>query len=64
VKSRVDGQLVKVNYQEGNWFSRDPLVEIDSGTVSGRREPGRRQEKSGPSALNLQESELKRRKPP
>src|SRR5204863_4517669 len=31
VKSRVDGQLVKVNYQEGQMVrSGDPLVEIDT----------------------------------
>ena len=65
VKSRVDGQLVKVNYQEGQLVQAgDPLVEIDPATVSGGGGPGRRQKKSGSGAIKSSAGRIETRSRP
>jgi multidrug efflux system membrane fusion protein len=61
VKSRVDGQLVKVNYQEGQLVQAgDPLVEIDPGPYQAAVDQAAAKKNQDQAQLNLQEVELKR----
>jgi multidrug efflux system membrane fusion protein len=61
VKSRVDGQLVKVNYQEGQLVhAGDPLVEIDPGPYQAAVDQAAAKKNQDQAQLNLQQVELKR----
>ncbi len=61
VKSRVDGQLVKVNYQEGQLVQAgDSLVEIDPGPYQAAVDQAAAKKNQDQAQLNLQEVELKR----
>src|ERR1035438_261533 len=61
VKSRVDGQLVKVNYQEGQLVQAgDPLVEIDPAPYHAAVDQAAAKKNQDQAQLNLQEVELKR----
>jgi multidrug efflux system membrane fusion protein len=61
VKSRVDGQLVKVNYQEGQLVhAGDPLVEIDSAPYQAALDQAVAKKNQDQAQLNLQQIELKR----
>ena len=61
VKSRVDGQLVKVNYQEGQLVQAgDPLVEIDPAPYQAALNQAAAKKNQDQAQLNLQEVELKR----
>jgi len=61
VKSRVDGQLVKVNYQEGQLVQAgDPLVEIDPAPYQAALDQAAAKKNQDQAQLNLQEVELKR----
>lgn len=61
VKSRVDGQLVKVNYQEGQLVhAGDPLVEIDPAPYQAALDQAVAKRNQDQATLNLQQVELKR----
>jgi multidrug efflux system membrane fusion protein len=61
VKSRVDGQLVKVNYQEGQLVhAGDSLVEIDSAPYQAALDQASAKRNQDQATLNLQQVELKR----
>ena len=61
VKSRVDGQLVKVNYQEGQLVQAgDPLVEIDPAPYQAALDQAAAKKNQDQAQLNLQQVELKR----
>ena len=61
VKSRVDGQLVKVNYQEGQLVhAGDPLVEIDPAPYQAALDQAAAKKNQDQAQLNLQQVELKR----
>jgi multidrug efflux system membrane fusion protein len=61
VKSRVDGQLVKVSYQEGQMVQAgDPLVEIDPAPYQAALDQAAAKKNQDQAQLNLQEVELKR----
>ncbi|HSY20270.1 MAG TPA: efflux RND transporter periplasmic adaptor subunit [Candidatus Acidoferrales bacterium] len=61
IKSRVDGQLVKVNYQEGQLVhAGDPLVEIDPAPFQAALDQAAAKENQDQASLNLQQVELKR----
>jgi multidrug efflux system membrane fusion protein len=61
VKSRVDGQLVKVNYQEGQLVhAGDPLVEIDPAPYQAALDQAVAKKNQDQASLNLQLVELKR----
>jgi len=61
VKSRVDGQLVKVNYQEGQLVhAGDPLVEIDPAPYQAALDQASAKRNQDQATLNLQQVELKR----
>jgi len=61
VKSRVDGQLVKVDYQEGQLVhAGDPLVEIDPAPFRATLDQATAKKNQDQAALNLQRVELKR----
>jgi multidrug efflux system membrane fusion protein len=61
VKSRVDGQLVKVNYQEGQLVhAGDPLVEIDPAPYQAALDQAAAKKNQDQATLNLQQIELKR----
>ena len=61
VKSRVDGQLVKVNYQEGQLVhAGDPLVEIDPAPYQAALDQAVAKRNQDQASLNLQQVELKR----
>lgn len=61
VKSRVDGQLVKVNYQEGQLVHiGDPLVEIDPRPYQAARDQAAAKKNQDQAQLNLEQVELKR----
>jgi multidrug efflux system membrane fusion protein len=61
VKSRVDGQLVKVNYQEGQLVhAGDPLVEIDPAPYQAALDQAAAKKNQDQASLNLQQVELKR----
>src|SRR5208282_2528256 len=61
VKSRVDGQLVKVNYQEGQLVhAGDPLVEIDPAPYQAALDQAVAKINQDQASLNLQLVELKR----
>src|SRR5271170_1485716 len=61
VKSRVDGQLVKVNYQEGQMVrAGDPLVEIDPAPYQAALDQAVAKKNQDQASLNLQLIELKR----
>jgi multidrug efflux system membrane fusion protein len=61
VKSRVDGQLVKVNYQEGQLVhAGDPLVEIDPAPYQAALDQALAKKNQDQASLNLQQVELKR----
>jgi len=61
IKSRVDGQLVKVNYQEGQLVhAGDPLVEIDPAPYQAALDQAAAKKNQDQASLNLQLIELKR----
>lgn len=61
VKSRVDGQLVKVNYSEGQLVhAGDPLVEIDPAPYQATLDQAAGKKNQDQASLNLQQVELKR----
>ena len=61
VKSRVDGQLVKVNYQEGQLVhAGDTLVEIDPAPYQAAVDQAAAKKNQDQASLNLQQVELKR----
>jgi len=61
VKSRVDGQLVKVNYQEGQLVhAGDSLVEIDPAPYQAAVDQAVAKQNQDQATLNLQLVELKR----
>lgn len=61
VKSRVDGQLVKVKYQEGQLVhAGDPLVEIDPAPYQAILDQTTAKRNQDQASLNLQQVELKR----
>jgi multidrug efflux system membrane fusion protein len=61
VKSRVDGQLVKVNYQEGQLVQAgDPLVEIDPAPYQAALDQAIAKRNQDQATLSLQQVELKR----
>ena len=61
VKSRVDGQLVKVNYREGQLVhDGDPLVEIDPAPYQAALDQAAAKKNQDQAQLNLQQVELKR----
>jgi membrane fusion protein, multidrug efflux system len=61
VKSRVDGQLVKVNYQEGQLVhAGNPLVEIDPAPFQAVLDQATAKRNQDQASLNLQQVELKR----
>jgi multidrug efflux system membrane fusion protein len=61
VKSRVDGQLVKVNYQEGQLVhAGDSLVEIDPAPYQAALDQAAAKKNQDQASLNLQLVELKR----
>jgi len=61
VKSRVDGQLVKVNYQEGQLVhAGDSLVEIDPAPYQAALDQAAAKKNQDQAQLNLQQVELKR----
>jgi multidrug efflux system membrane fusion protein len=61
IKSRVDGQLVKVNYQEGQLVhAGDPLVEIDPAPYQAALDQTTAKKNQDQATLNLQQVELKR----
>jgi multidrug efflux system membrane fusion protein len=61
VKSRVDGQLVKVNYSEGQMVrAGDPLVEIDPAPYQAALDQAVAKKNQDQASLNLQLIELKR----
>ncbi len=58
VKSRVDGQLVKVNYQEGQLVhAGDPLVEIDPAPYQAALDQAAAKKNQDQAQLNLQQVE-------
>ncbi len=61
VKSRVDGQLMKVNYQEGRLVhAGDPLVEIDPAPYQATLDQAAAKKNQDQATLNLQQVELNR----
>ncbi len=61
VKSRVDGQLVKVNYQEGQLVhAGDPLIEIDPAPYQATLDQALAKKNQDLAQSNLQQVELKR----
>ena len=61
IKSRVDGQLVKVNYQEGQLVHAGaPLVEIDPAPYQAALDQAAAKKNQDQASLNLQQVELKR----
>ena len=61
IKSRVDGQLLKVNYQEGQLVhAGDPLVEIDPAPYQALLDQATAKRNQDQASLNLQKVELKR----
>ena len=61
MKSRVDGQLVKVHYQEGQLVhAGDPLVEIDPAPYQATLDQATAKKNQDQATLNLQRVELKR----
>jgi len=61
VKTRVDGQIVKVEYQEGQLVhAGDPLVEIDPAPYQAALDQAAAKKNQDQAQLNLQQVELKR----
>jgi multidrug efflux system membrane fusion protein len=61
VKSRVDGQLMQVNYREGQMVhAGDPLVEIDPAAYKAALDQAVAKRNQDQATLNLQQVELKR----
>jgi len=61
VKTRVDGQIVKVEYQEGQLVhAGDPLVEIDAAPYQAALDQATAKKNQDQAQLNLQQVELKR----